>query len=162
MNKKNIAFVFVGICMMAIASAAVVNYLSNSVSIDVSVESPLIMKVSDGSSGWLDEVSLGTIYGTETATLYSQITNLASNPVDGTFIVTISNDLDDVTLSDFSSITLNGDEVLGACTQGTTKVKCAGTQSMLAGEVDEDTVEITFVANVEPSKYNIATQIMTV
>jgi len=161
MNKKYIAYSFMVVLALTIVSAAVVDYLSNTVSVDMSVESPLIMKVSDGSSGWVDSVSLGTIYGTETAVVYSQIKNRAKNPVDGEFTVTVSNDLDDVTLADFESITLNGNEVLVFCTQGTTKVKCAGTESLTAGETDEDNITITFVANVAPANYSIATQIMT-
>ena len=49
MNKKYyLMFGFMGLFMMAFAAATVVNYLSNSVSVDMTIESPITIEVNGG------------------------------------------------------------------------------------------------------------------
>jgi len=66
------------------ASAAVVNYLSNTVTADGDVESPFELKIREiGHETWVDAVDFSTVYGGETLTIEYQLTNRANVPIHG-------------------------------------------------------------------------------
>ncbi len=95
----------IGLVVLGGASAAVVSYLSNSVTADIHVDSPIEMSMSSTHPTWegLDSIDLGSLYGGETATLYMRSTNLANVPTDGYTVNTISND-EGLTCADFTYI----------------------------------------------------------
>jgi hypothetical protein len=66
------------------ASAAVVNYLSNTVTADGNVESPFDLQVRmPGQNNWHKAVDFKTVYGGETFTIEYQLTNRANVPIHG-------------------------------------------------------------------------------
>lgn len=66
------------------ASAAVVNYLSNTVTADGDIESPFDLQVRmPGQNNWHKAVDFKTVYGGETLTVEYRLTNRANVPIHG-------------------------------------------------------------------------------
>lgn len=72
-GKEFSVFVVTAVAMMALASAALVPYLSNTISATVSVDSPIYLQVATTNAGtWGDSVDLGTAYGGSVVTYFMQ------------------------------------------------------------------------------------------
>lgn len=106
MNKKILVFSFVGLFMLALVSAAVVNYLSNTSELGIEVKSPFTIGFYDGESV-VDSLELESVVGGDTFSFETRIESLTSvdTPVNIEYV--ISNDLNDVTLADFGNINVD-------------------------------------------------------
>jgi len=173
MNKKYIAFSFMAVFALAIVSAVVVDYLSNTASVEMDVESPMSVAFSDG-SGWTDDLTLPSTTALSTVDFYMNVVNLANNEIiSPSLIVSLDNGKDTATCGDVTSIKFtdtwcHGDGT-GVCPeQELAGIGLCDDSSGLAVytiptekyKVDQDTtypIEITF-ANVEPSTYLIEGQ----
>lgn len=91
-NKKilgmPIAMFVVGLLVMGTATAALVSFLSNEVTASADVGSPIELKFWDG--GWVDDITLGSTHGGGTITATLRERNFASNEIDSTLRITIS------------------------------------------------------------------------
>ncbi len=94
-----------------IGSAALVGYISNTVSMKMEVKTPIVLGInSDGGDTYYDtEVDFGTYHGADDITVYVKSNNQASNPVQGKIRLTVDNDINITCptasdLGDFSDI----------------------------------------------------------
>jgi len=76
-----------------IGSAALVGYISNTVSMKMEVKTPIVLKISDGIVAYNDTVDFGAYYGSDSIIVYVQSNNQASNPVQGKIRLTVDNDI---------------------------------------------------------------------
>ena len=100
--KKKMLAILVGLLVISMVSAGIVNYLSNKAKATVDVNSPMSAKMSNDGSIWLDEIDMEAIYGGEPTTVYVKMTNLAS--VDTTGIVENKVNNSGITCEDFTSV----------------------------------------------------------
>jgi len=124
MNKKLITFGVIGLFAMALVTAGLVGYLSNKAEVSVTVESPVLLEVSDGNgNGWIgtngEDVALplGSVYGGEEITFWIRDTNLADVAIIGHSTKLVTN-VDGVTCNDFASVTANGNDILTSSSYG--------------------------------------------
>lgn len=94
MNKKLLTFAFMSVLFVAIGSAMLVNYLSNTQEVEVSVSSPLEISEIIG-----DEIS---VYGGETSNLQFDLTNNANVDINAKVEITIHSS--GISKEDFQSI----------------------------------------------------------
>ena len=129
MNKKYIMFGVFGLLAMALVTAGLVNYLSETVISDVTVNSPILMEICESGTcaDGTGYVVGGTValsgFGGETETYYVRTTNQANVKVLGGISTVITNP-NGVTCGDFNSLemttTVDGvsygtEDVLGLC-----------------------------------------------
>lgn len=76
MKKKKLVYILLGLLIISLATAALVKYLSNTIYMDVSVESPMEIHFSDDTD--YREIS---IYGGEIVSYETEITNKADQPI---------------------------------------------------------------------------------
>ena len=117
MNKKY-AYSFAVLFAVAMVSAGLVSYLSNEVTVDVTVESPVLLEVSTDGDTWLGvdsegiaTIDLGNVYGLEPVTFFVRDTNLASVYIPGSSLKLVTN-VDGVTCNDFASVVASGTDLL--------------------------------------------------
>lgn len=123
MNKKYLVFGLLGLFAVALVSAGLVNYLSNTVEADVSVESPIYQEINNG-SGWEDaNIFFGSIYGGETIEFSIRDTNLANVDITG-IVENIVTNPTGVTCDDFVSVIV------------TTETKVDGSSQSVSGPHD--------------------------
>jgi len=160
-NKKY-AYSFAVLFAVAMVSAGLVSYLSNEVTVDVTVMSPVLLEVSTDGSNWIGNegelatLPLGNVYAGESITFWIQDTNLADVPIVGYSTKLVTNE-DGVTCDDFVSITADGNDISSFCVQGLNKYGnpdsntvdfSAYTSGGLdAGEVNENEITIAFKQN---------------
>ena len=89
---SSIAMIAVGLLVAGVASAALVNYLSNAVKATTTVESPITMSVNTGVNA--DEsdntlLEIGITYGADDFTFTTVAKNNANNPVNGYPVIVI-------------------------------------------------------------------------
>lgn len=134
MNKKKVLmFSMLGLFAIALVSAGLVTYLSNTVQADIEVESPMITGISlsggnwggehfptsDWDYDWETETPLPiSVYGGETVTLYTMSENLANVDITG-FEEAIVTNLAGVTCEDFESVVVRVDSIYGGLGYGT-------------------------------------------
>jgi len=94
MNKKYITFGLLGLFAVALVSAGLVGYLSNTSELVTTVNLPIIISAFTGDV---------TAYGGETKTISTGLENLADAQIKGKIKVVISNV--DITLGDFNTLT---------------------------------------------------------
>mgnify|MGYP006294351427 CR=1 FL=1 len=145
----------VGMLVVGVGSAALVDYLSNEVTNDVTVESPIEYKISKG-DGWQEDGIAMDAVGGDTITYKIEATNHANNAIDGKQYITIRNG-EGVTCEDFESINVmtadSGDWVdmldAGNCQQvNSNNIEIMfDTNAMNPGDVEETDVEVTFEEN---------------
>jgi len=174
-NLKTLALVGLPLlCCLALGSAVLVSYLSNTAEVEMNVESPMSVAFSDGGS-WETSLSLGDTTGLSTVNLYANIVNLANNEIEAPdFVVELDNGKDNATCDDLTSILFTDSwchgheteagetpcpeqELAGAGLCDDSTGKAVYTIPTMKYKVGQDTtypVTITF-ANVEPSVYTI-------
>lgn len=103
-NKKLLMFGILGIFALALVSAALVGYISNSVQADVTVESPMQQWISTTESNWQESISLGSIYGGESVTFYTREENFANVPIKGDVKIIVTGPINCV---DFKSVVID-------------------------------------------------------
>ncbi len=115
MNKKLLTTVMVGVMAMALVSAALVGYLSNTVTADVEVKSPIVQSISlDGVDGWSETLSLPEMYtgGEKTFTFYVETENIAGESITGNVENIVTNP-SGLTCADFESVIVSTDSGTG-------------------------------------------------
>ena len=108
-KKKLLTFGILGIFALALVSAALVNYLSNSASVDMSVESPLVLSIDrvdytgSGSVSVADNVITANVYGADSFSVDASLTDKANNPVTG-FVTEVKIHSDGISTNDLSLV----------------------------------------------------------
>ena len=157
LRTKMTLMLVLGLLVIGGASAAIVGYLSNEAQVSVTVESPVLLEVSDDSTNGIDgtwesdpaTLSLGSIYGGESVTFWVKDTNLASVAIAGSSTKLVSCDTG-ATCNDFASVMADGNDLLllpGGCVgiNSTTVDFSAYTSGGLdAGEVNINEIVATF------------------
>ena len=164
-GKEVSVFALVAVAMIGLATAALVPYISNSVSAGVGVDSPISMYISADNGTWYASVSLGNMYGGANTTFYTKIVNHLNKSISNKpFNVTITNDDGNATCEDFANFTLDGVTIAPVlddnCFEDSGTVIIPGWETLAAGETDYDSVGFEFALNVKPTNYTISTQIM--
>jgi len=95
MNKKFLTFGLIGLFALALVSAGLVNYLSNTEEIDMDILSPIAIDPFNG--------DVSPAYGGEVQTISTSLTNLADAQIKGKIQIVITND--GITLGDFNTLT---------------------------------------------------------
>jgi len=93
--------VLILVLLAGTATAVLVGYISNSVTADVTVDSPLKLEISPDNTNWYNLIHFGTNYGGETVTIYTKITNNANATITGTVEVDVNNP-SGITCADFT------------------------------------------------------------
>ncbi len=173
-NKGIPVFVFAFLGLVLV-SAALVPYISNTITGFVTVSQPLTLKIGTDGSNWEDgPITLSDVVGGETFTFYEQVTNNGNQEVN-TYMTTIITDTEnDVTCEDFTEIlvtvTYNKHDPnrigevyniteLGLC-DDTTEVGKAIIKipsNYQSPETEEYRIDATFALNVKPDTYAINT-----
>jgi len=133
-NKKKFMLFGLPILALVLVTAGLVGYLSNKVTADIEVTSPMVagISLSGGNWGgahfptddwdyvWETELSTLNIHGGETITLYTMSENIADVEIKG-FEEAIVTNLDGLTCGDFESIIVRVDSIYGSLGYGTPK-----------------------------------------
>lgn len=128
-NKKKLKVVgipimlfVIGILVIGGASAAIVGYLSNTSKVNVEVNSPVVLEVSEDGITWEEgnpaEISFEGIFGGESITFFARDTNLANIDITGSSTKLVTCDVG-LTCEDFASVVVT-------------------TTSMINGEMEND------------------------
>ena len=139
-----IVLLVIGVLLIGGVSAALVNYLSNQVKVDVKVESPMKLSVSaDGGEGTysLGPYSADNVYGGETLTFYAKTKNMASAEIIGN-IANIVTNADGLTCADFVSVVVTTtstyedagdvqDRVIAGCTENSSTIYVCGPYDLI-------------------------------
>ena len=86
--KKSLVYVLTAILVLTIASALVVTYLSNTITEEIAVESPITLQGNEGS-----EFSLDIDYAGEDAFTLIKLTNNADVEITGDLVIAVSPDI---------------------------------------------------------------------
>lgn len=170
MNKKYLMFGLLGLFAVALVSAGLVNYLSNTTKADVSVDSPLALQVSVG-SGWEDgQVTIPALVGGGTFTFWQQVKNNANVEINTDMTTVITNVGEDVTCADFTSmivtVTKNthdstwvgvSQDVFSLCNDDGKVATVVIPSNYQADETEEYKLDVTFAVAVKPDIYQIET-----
>jgi len=119
--KKSAIYVLIAILVVTIASALVVNYMSNTATADVEVTSPMSVQFAEVEHGssvsetidiveaedtWFDDLTLTGTTGLGTIELGIKLENLADVKIQDKYLhITVENDLMNVDCDDLSSLT---------------------------------------------------------
>ncbi|MBW2983287.1 hypothetical protein KY327_03195 [Candidatus Woesearchaeota archaeon] len=147
-------FIVLGVLVVGGASAALVNYLSNTVGNDVTVESPIQYEISKG-DGWQESIAMDAVGG-DTVEYKIKATNQANNEIDGKQYITIRN-TDGVTCDDFQELSVMTDDsgqwvdllTVGNCQQvNDNNIEIMfDTNAMASGATETTDVKATFQPN---------------
>ena len=142
MNKKILTTVIVGVMAMALVSAVLVNYLSNPVTAEVEVKSPIVQSISLDEAGLTygaTLLSLPEMYtgGEKTFTFYVETENIAGESVTGVGENIVTNNLG-LTCADFESVSATTTSTIDESPQiyGPYPIECS--------EIDWKTVEFAY------------------
>ena len=157
MKKKNLIFsIIIGIMVVTFVSAALVGYLSNKVTADIKVESPMLVGISKGYGTWggddypqddhtLDDWETGcpmfSIHGGETITLYTFSENLADVEISGFEEANVTNSLG-VTCDDFESVMVRVDSIYGELGYGSPTDVINDYDGALCRALDANTIQL--------------------
>ena len=153
--------VLLGIGMV---SAALVGYLSNKVEADVTVESPIEQLISDGGDYGLGPITLTTLQGGESATIWVKTHNKADIAITGNVNNTVTN-LAGLTCADFSDVEARTNSGLGYSIWWNITSLCSSVDldhvrfnygpnaltdnsvTWAAGQIDTTQIKVTFKTN---------------
>jgi len=160
MTKKTIAIMLMTAMAAVTGTAMLVEYLSNEATATINVESPLILTFSTDGLEYASMISLGNVYGGETAGMYAKLENKANATIE-TVIVAKLNSAGNTTCDDLTAIYVDMTDVTKA-------VKCNdkdGTATytsdvMTLAPFEAGTAQISFTFNeaIEPAAYSITGQ----
>jgi len=183
MNKKFLMFGIMGLFALAMVSALVVSYISNTADVNVEVKQPFTTGFWDGSKV-LDSLNLSSVYAGETISFENRIENLADVDTLVYLQYTITNDLNNVTMEDFSYVNINAHSVglgdyhffdgtftelcsFGGLGHGANECEIVNGALILkipnsfhALEPAKVFADLTFDSAVVPSTYTIETQVL--
>ncbi|XOB40841.1 MAG: hypothetical protein ACKKMW_02125 [Candidatus Nealsonbacteria bacterium] len=166
LKKSPIAMVVIGLVITSVVSAALVDYLSNTVKADITVESPIVVGISLGLEGWdadaypaeshnlADWTTTGTLSidgtkGGEAVTLYTMSANMADAHIWGYEEAIVTNPLG-VTCADFESVTVRVDSIYGDLGYGKENDALP-----ICVQVDANTVKFDSKGNGATSDWNV-------
>jgi len=143
MNKKLMAFSFMFVLALGLATAGLVNYLSNTSDVEMTVSSPIQVSELTGDD-------LSGVFGGETRVVSGSLENLADAQIKGKLKIVISND--GISLDDFETLTagiveyVDGSEVysVSGVDMKTTGPFVESIDDTVAGELTFITTERTF------------------
>ncbi len=177
MNKKVLIPVLCSLLVLTVASAVLVSYLSNTISAEVEVKSPMVLGVSESEEGeWTELVSLDDMYtgGNNVVTFYTREENIADESITGDIENIVKNT--GIKCADFESVEvstkLEGDGGYGTiydlidmdlCEQVnsyTVKFNYPNPQTWNAEQVDINKIVVTF--NDVIGKYIFTSQVVPV
>jgi len=155
MNKKIMTFIIVGVFALALVSAGLVTYLSNTSHVDVQVSSP--MEISMDAGFPLE------LYGGDSVVITSTTINHASVPVENVLIEVKVLDFDGVGITyTHSDTTWTGD--IPVCVFGDDAYYYIGLAGGFTAPVGYDMVSTaTIIADtaLEPREYNAEVKVIT-
>jgi hypothetical protein len=168
---RNISIGLLVLGVLAVAvTASLVTYLSNTTTVTVNVQSPLLTEASlDGGASWASgTVPVGTMYGGDTVEYQIHVVNRANATIAGNVLTDITNVGATSICSDYTALLVedpagsgNWVDVSGACANagpgGQSRVSISGT--WLAFETEAYTVRATFNPAIIPDGYSIATTV---
>jgi len=157
MNKKILGMFFVSVLFIAMASAMLVSYISNSVVADVSVEAPLVMTISSNGTEYSNSISLQGVYGGDDISFLTNIVNHASVNIAGDYEIIVSNDINNATCEDFTVTQI--DNVNMTCFDNSGIAIFNGTSNYVNGTTTVNAINLTFALNIKPANYTITSQI---
>jgi len=138
MNKKYITLGILGMFVVALVSAGLVNYISNTEKVNLKIESPIGITPFDG--------LVEPMYGGEVQTITTGLENLADAQIKGKIKIVIKNN--GISLDDFNTLTASIEEYVD------------GTSVYSSGDVDL-TTEGGFVESIDESVADELTFITT-
>lgn len=159
MNKKYMAFSILGLFAVALVTAGLVSYLSNTTQVDVEVLSPLTLVTTDIEF---------PVFGGEVVKVCTTIKNNIGEDVYGTYKMVITNNLTNADCDDFDSMNViihDGSDVgeytlaelNGVCSDNNEGVVTVNIPVMyLPNEGQSYTGLLEFKQNVEPAKYSMS------
>jgi len=162
MNKKYM-YGFVFLLAVSLVSAGLVNYLSNTTEVEVSVMSPLTLTT--------DIINPVSVFGGEVVEINAEVTNNIAEDVYGIYTTTVSNNLNNAGCDDFDSIgviIINGNdagtytllELDGDCSDDDGAAIISIPVMYTQNEVQSYTGLLEFKQNVEPANYNMSSVIL--
>lgn len=120
-----LALVLIGMLVIGGATAALVGYLSNEVTADVTVESPIILSTSatwDYNNFNDANLELGNLYATDSFNFFIKEEILGEGPIDSTLRIIVTNTLGIDSCSEIESLIVKGkegsskdEEIVGLC-----------------------------------------------
>ena len=159
MNKKiATAALIVMWLSIATASAAIVDYLSNTVELTINVQSPLEVRLSaDDTTYQTGTLDMGTMYGGETLNVYIKIDNRANATIGpSNILTTISNNINNASCSDFVSASING----SVCNQIGNQAQLSTLKTFNPLEKTINMMSATFIQTVAPATYTVSTKVI--
>lgn len=163
MGREFSVFAIAIVAMMAFGSAALVSYISNPVSGNVDVYSPLTLEISLTSGGaWTNSVDIPDIYGSDSFELFTLLTNNADALVSASAVeIVVSNDKSsDVECAEFE-MRVTGTSGTTACSEngdGTVTLTTSAI-SLVGGASQEIPFTVTSAVNIEPASYVFTAQV---
>lgn len=172
MNKKYLAFAVV-LVSVALVSAILVPYLSNTAKIKMKVDSPMYVEFSDDGEQWADNLVLPDTTGLSTVDFDMRVSNLANTEIIAPVLkVQVKTGGEGASCDDFTSIkftdtwchgeysdTCPEQELVGVvpceATEGNKVVFSIPTVKYKVGQITEYPTVLTF-GNVEPSAYHFS------
>lgn len=136
MNKKLMVFGFMAFFAIAITTAGLVNYLSETSDVDLSVSSPIYISEITGDD-------LSGVYGGENRTISAEFINLADAQIKGKVKIVISNE--GITLDDFDLLTAGIVEYVNGVEVYSIDNIDMKTEAGFVESIIEETNQITFI-----------------
>ena len=169
---RNISLGVVVLAVLAMSVTAVlVTYLSNTTTVTVNVQSPLLTEASlDGGATWASgTVPLGVVYGGDTIQFQMRVINRANATINGDVVTDFMNTATNNICSDYTTMEIedpagsgNWTDVSGICANSgpasQAEVSVPGT--WLPFETGAYSVRITYDPAVSPDNYSIATNVV--
>lgn len=173
-KKKLLTFGIIGLFSLVLVSAALVGYLSNKVTADVTIKSPIVIEISEDGASWSETntITFADMYtgGNNVVTFYTKEENLANEKVIGDTENIVYNS--GITCGDFESVIVSskavGDDayywtgdVTSLCVQPDGENYVTFTfvgQDWDAGQIEINEIVVTF--NDVKGKYTFTSQIV--
>ena len=173
---KSVPVLVIALMSLALVSAALVPYISNTITGLITVSHPLELKISNDNSNWVDgSVTILSVVGGETFTYWQQVENNGEIEVITDMTTVITNTENDVTCADFTemlvTVTRNTHDSneegvvqdvldLGLCSETAGVATVTIPSNYQSPEIEEYRLDVTFALNVKPDTYTIDTTAM--
>ena len=139
-----------GLLVVGMGTAALVNHLSNTATVNVEVESPLHLEVYDASStSWAENTDLGTTYSNSILTFSFKETNKASVDIDSDLEIMVKesgvvNVCEEITKLEFKNSKNDDWKVIAGCEEVSNNLRWVLPTTVPANSVETYNVRVTF------------------
>jgi hypothetical protein len=152
MNKKFLTLGVVSVLAVMLVSAALVNYLSNEITADVEIKSPLELMFRDSGS-WVDSIDLGVAYASDTVEFKIRERNFASNAINSVLEIRIKevatvNTCAEITSFEYREEGAASWNSIGCQQDGNNLLFALGLQLVPSGQDQNYEVRVTFAPAV--------------